>query len=93
MQQHAALAQHVIHYARHPGQTRSRLAGHLAWALQSGPSYTQRSSPAGFVERQQDLVITGKPGTGKSHILMSIALRACEAGHLVRYARFVDRSR
>ena len=44
----------------------------------------------GFVERQQDLVITGKPGTGKSHILMSIALLACEAGHLVRYARFVD---
>lgn len=44
----------------------------------------------GFIDRQQDLVITGKPGTGKSHILMSIALRACEAGHLVRYARFVD---
>lgn len=44
----------------------------------------------GFIDRQQDLVITGKPGTGKSHILMLIALRACEAGHLVRYARFVD---
>lgn len=44
----------------------------------------------GFVKQIQDLVITGKPGTGKSHILMSIALLACEAGYLVRYARFVD---
>lgn len=118
----------------------SELDEHLAWALQSGPSYTQivervlgqaaarkrerccerrirdsglpvrktlanfnwafqpkleratveQLAGLGFVDRQQDLVITGKPGTGKSHILMSIALRACEAGHLVRYARFVD---
>jgi DNA replication protein DnaC len=29
-------------------------------------------------------------GHGKSHILMAIALLACEGGYLVRYARFVD---
>ncbi len=44
----------------------------------------------GFFRQQRDLLITGQPGTGKSHILMSLALLACEAGHLVRYARFVD---
>lgn len=44
----------------------------------------------GFLARKQDLVITGKPGTGKSHILGAIALRACIDGRVVRYARFID---
>ena len=44
----------------------------------------------GFLERKQDLIITGQPGTGKSHILGAIALRACLAGRVVRHARFVD---
>lgn len=44
----------------------------------------------GFLDRKQDLVITGKPGTGKSHILGAIALRACLAGRVVRFVRFAD---
>lgn len=44
----------------------------------------------GFVRRGQDLVITGKSGTGKSHILQALALCACEAGLIVRYTRFAD---
>jgi DNA replication protein DnaC len=43
-----------------------------------------------FVRRAEDLIITGKSGTGKSHILQSIALRACEQQLTVRYARCVD---
>jgi DNA replication protein DnaC len=43
-----------------------------------------------FVTRQDDLVITGKAGTGKSHILKAFALRACEQGIAMRYARCVD---
>ena len=43
-----------------------------------------------FVRRHDDLVITGKSGTGKSHILKSFAVRACEQGIRVRYARCVD---
>lgn len=43
-----------------------------------------------FVRRRDDLVITGKSGTGKSHILKSFALRACEMGVSVRFARCVD---
>lgn len=44
----------------------------------------------GFVQRRDDLVITGQPGTGKSHFLKAFALRACQQGIRVRYARCVD---
>jgi DNA replication protein DnaC len=43
-----------------------------------------------FVRRHDDLVITGKSGTGKSHILQAIALHACKEQMRVRYARCVD---
>jgi DNA replication protein DnaC len=43
-----------------------------------------------FVRRRDDLVFTGKTGTGKSHILKAIVLRACEQGLAVRYVRCVD---
>jgi len=43
-----------------------------------------------FVRRKEDLIITGKCGTGKSHILKSLALRACQQQIYVRYARCVD---
>jgi len=44
-----------------------------------------------FVRRREDLVITGKTGTGKSHILQALGLRACQQQMYVRYARCVDR--
>jgi DNA replication protein DnaC len=43
-----------------------------------------------FVRRKEDIVITGKAGTGKSHILKAFGLRACEQGVRMRYARCVD---
>jgi DNA replication protein DnaC len=43
-----------------------------------------------FVRRHDDLVITGKSGTGKSHVLKAIGLRACVQGVSLRYARCVD---
>ncbi len=43
-----------------------------------------------FVRRHDDLVITGNNGTGKSHLLKAFALRACEQGIRMRYARCVD---
>lgn len=43
-----------------------------------------------FIRRRDDLVITGKAGTGKSHILKAFALRACQHGITMRYARCVD---
>jgi DNA replication protein DnaC len=44
----------------------------------------------GFVQRHDDLVITGKTGTGKSHVLKALGLRACVQGISLRYARCVD---
>jgi DNA replication protein DnaC len=43
-----------------------------------------------FVRRHEDLVITGKTGTGKSHILQAMVLLACEREIPVRYARCAD---
>ncbi len=43
-----------------------------------------------FVRRAEDLVITGKSGTGKSHILQAVALEACRQQYAVRYTRCVD---
>jgi len=43
-----------------------------------------------FVRRKEDLVITGKTGTGKSHILQALGLTACQQQMYVRYARCVD---
>lgn len=43
-----------------------------------------------FVERHEDLLITGKSGTGKSHILQALTVKACAQEWMVRYARCVD---
>jgi DNA replication protein DnaC len=43
-----------------------------------------------FVQRSEDILITGKTGTGKSHILQSLTIKACEQEWLCRYARCVD---
>lgn len=43
-----------------------------------------------FVDNGEDVILTGKPGTGKSHILSALALRACHKQLHVRYVRCVD---
>lgn len=43
-----------------------------------------------FVNHHENVVITGKAGTGKSHILKALTVRACERGVPTRYARCVD---
>jgi len=43
-----------------------------------------------FVTHAEDVFINGDPGTGKSHILKAIGLRACERAVSFRYARCVD---
>lgn len=43
-----------------------------------------------FIERRDDLLITGKCGTGKSHILKALVMKVCEQEWMVRYARCVD---
>ncbi len=43
-----------------------------------------------FLDSHEDILFTGKSGTGKSHILQALVLKACEQERLVRYARCVD---
>lgn len=43
-----------------------------------------------FIERKEDFILTGKTGTGKSHILKALAWKACLAQYHVRYTRCVD---
>ena len=43
-----------------------------------------------FIKHAEDIIINGKPGTGKSHILKAICLLACERGVSCRYALCTD---
>lgn len=43
-----------------------------------------------FIKRPEDLIFTGKAGTGKSHILKAFILKGCSLGYYVRYSRCVD---
>ncbi len=43
-----------------------------------------------FAERHEDVLVTGKCGTGKSHILKALVIKACEQEWMVRYTRCVD---
>ena len=62
------------------------------WDFQ--PKLDRRSVEAlfdlSFVARHEDVLVTGKTGTGKSHILQALVLKACEKELIVRYARCVD---
>ncbi|MEV7284493.1 IS21-like element helper ATPase IstB [Streptomyces sp. NPDC093252] len=39
-----------------------------------------------FLIARQNAVLTGPPGTGKTHLAVGLGIRACEAGHRVRFA-------
>ena len=43
-----------------------------------------------FLDRREDILVTGKCGTGKSHLLQALAMKACEHEITVRYSRCVD---
>ena len=43
-----------------------------------------------FLDRREDILVTGKCGTGKSHLLQALAMKACEREITVRYSRCVD---
>jgi DNA replication protein DnaC len=62
------------------------------WNFQPGLDRAAIVELAGldFVRRADDLVFTGKSGTGKSHILQALTLRGCEQQLFVRYSSCVD---
>src|SRR6187455_2844849 len=47
-----------------------------------------------FVAARENVVFLGPPGTGKTHLAIGLAIRACQAGHRVAFAtaaQWVDR--
>src|SRR3954470_15534988 len=42
--------------------------------------------PLDFVAAKDNVVFLGPPGTGKTHLAIGIAIRACQAGHRVLFA-------
>lgn len=50
------------------------------WAFQPSlnRAFIESLATLAFIDNHEDLLITGKSGTGKSHILQALTLRACE---------------
>jgi len=43
-----------------------------------------------FVEAWENVIFLGLPGTGKTHLAMALALKACQASYHVLFAPAVD---
>ena len=74
------------------GSSSARPSRHFDWDFQPSldKALVLELARLDFVRRHDDLVITGDNGTGKSHLLKAFALRACEQGIRMHYARCVD---
>lgn len=43
-----------------------------------------------FVERKENVILVGQPGTGKTHLALALGLKACERGFTVRFTTVQD---
>ena len=43
-----------------------------------------------FVERKENVILVGQPGTGKTHLGLALGLKACERGLTVRFTTVQD---
>ena len=43
-----------------------------------------------FIEKKENVILTGAPGTGKSHLVTGLGRKACRNGCEVRFYRVAD---
>jgi DNA replication protein DnaC len=92
----ACLEREVTSRASHGGEARVRAARFPARkGLEEFDFEHQRSvrrdviahlGELDFVAARENVVFLGPPGTGKTHLAIAISIRACQAGHRVRFA-------
>lgn len=55
------------------------------------PQLTQQGlTSLGFIKQKQNIVLSGAPGTGKTHLVTGLGRQACRAGYEVRFYRVAD---
>lgn len=56
------------------------------------PSNLDRESleSLSFIKKKENLILTGSPGTGKSHLSIALGRKACRDGYEVRFYRVAD---
>jgi DNA replication protein DnaC len=43
-----------------------------------------------FIQRKENIIFVGQPGTGKSHLSVALGMKACAAGYRVRFTTIQD---
>lgn len=47
------------------------------------PEYVKQLASCGFIDRHENLVLIGNPGTGKTHLMTALGVKACLLGYKV----------
>jgi DNA replication protein DnaC len=43
-----------------------------------------------FVDKKENVILVGQPGTGKTHLAIALGMKACEIGYRVRFSTIQD---
>ena len=49
------------------------------------PEYVKQLAGCGFIERHENVVMIGNPGTGKTHLMTALGVKACLLGYKVLF--------